>query len=387
MKPITRTSGSELRLIPKRFLIFLLLLVCLQATGQNHYSLFKFYEPFNPDSTGKFYVAIDNVNFFRNNEYKKEIADGYTITGTWIRPKMVYYPDKKLRMEFGGHVLKYNGRDEYYHLSPWFNVHYQPTEKISVILGNLNSDFNHNLPEPIADPELFLSAKPEAGIQAKYKSKRLTTDFWIDWQQMIMRGDPYKERFVFGTKTNLILFSKNNAILSFPFTFYGMHAGGEIDTAPELAKSFLSLTPGITYKKTISDEIIKEWEVNASYSVSTYPKDDLIFKQSGGWGFYLNGGINTRLGGLTLSYWNGHQFYTPQGGRPFQNYPGTGTYWIADNELLNLKYNYQKELFKDTFFGFVFDYYYDTIRHQTMNSEGLYLIVNFGVKTKHPHQN
>jgi hypothetical protein len=102
-----------------------------------------------------------------------------------------------------------------------------------------------------------------------------------------------------------------------------MHAGGEIDTAPELAKSFLSLTPGITYKKTISDEIIKEWEVNASYSVSTYPKDDLIFKQSGGWGFYLNGGINTRLGGLTLSYWNGHQFYTPQGGRPFQNYPGT----------------------------------------------------------------
>jgi len=37
---------------------------------------------------------------------------------------------------------------------------------------------------------------------------------------------------------------------------------------------------------------------------------------------------------------------------------------------------------KDTFFGFMFDYYYDTIRKVAVNSEGLYLIVNFGVNPK-----
>ncbi len=368
--------------IQHQILILLLVFTALQGPAQNTYHLFKYYEPFRPDSTGTFYFAVDNVNFFKNNEYKKEIADGYTLTGAWLRPKMVYYPDKKLRMEFGGHVLKYNGRDEYYHLSPWFNVHYQPTEKLSVIVGNLNSDFNHNLPEPIAEPELFFTSKPEAGIQSKYISKRFTADLWIDWQQLIMKGDPYKERFVFGTRTNVVISDKNNGSFSFPFTFYGMHQGGEIDTAPGLAKSFLSVTPGLTFEKNLSDKFFRNWSMNASYSLSTYPKDDFIFKQSSGRGFYANGTINTSAGGVTLSYWHGHQFYTPQGGILFQNYPGSGTDWITDNKLISLKYQYEYQIMKDTYFGFVFDYYYDTIRRQTMNSEGLYLIVNFSLLTK-----
>jgi hypothetical protein len=375
-------SKNTISIIRKQFLIWLLFLGGLSAMGQNEYHLFKYYEPFTPDSTGNFYFAVDNANFFKNNEYKKEIATGYTLTGAWLRPKVVYYPDKKLRLEFGGHVLKYNGRDDYFHLSPWFNVHYQPTEKISVIIGNLDADENHQLPEPLYEPELFYTAKPEAGIQTKYKSRLFTADLWIDWQQMIMKGDPYKERFVFGLRTNLTILDKNNAVLSFPFAFYGMHVGGEIDTAPGLAKSFISLTPGLSFKKTISDDLFKDWELNTSFSLSSYPKDNIVFKQSKGWGFYANGTINTRLGGLTAAYWHGHLFYTPQGGIIFQNYPGSGTNWITDNKLISLKYHYEYQIIKDTYFGFIFDYYYDTIRKQTMNSEGLYMIVNLGIITR-----
>jgi hypothetical protein len=369
-----------------RFVVFFLILISLDVTGQNVYHFFKYYEPFNPDSTGKFFLAVDNVNFFKNNEYKKEIARGYTLTGAWLRPKLVYYPDEKLRVEFGGHVLKFTGRDDYYHLSPWFNVHYKPTEKISVILGNLDADENHQLPEPVFEPELFYTAKPEAGIQTRYQSMHFTADLWIDWQQMIMKGDPYKERFVFGTRTNLVILDKNNGVLSFPFAFYGMHQGGEIDTAPGLAKSFLSLTPGLSFKKTLTDKMFRGWGLNTSFSLATYPKDSVIFQESNGWGFYATGTLDTRLGGLSLSYWHGHHFYTPQGGIVYQNYPGTGANRITDNELINLKYHYDYEIFRDTYFGFVFDYYYDTIRKQTMNSEGLYLIVNFSVLAKRPNR-
>src|ERR1035437_4658103 len=235
--------------IRKQFMIGLLLLIGIQAIGQNDYRFFKYYEPFKPDSTGNFYLAVDNVNFFKNNEYKGDLATGYTLTGAWLRPKLVFYPDKKLRMEIGGNVLKYNGRDEYYNLLPWFNVHYQPTEKISVILGNLNSDQNHNLPEFLADPERFLTASPEAGLQSKYNSKRFNADLWIDWQQFIQKGDPFKERFAFGAVTNWKIFENNNSSLSFPFAFYGLHQGGEIDSAPGLAKSFISVTPGLTFNK------------------------------------------------------------------------------------------------------------------------------------------
>lgn len=376
-------SKNTISIIRKQVLICLLFLGSLSAMGQNEYRLFKYYEPFRPDSTGNFYFAVDNVNFFKNNEYKGDITTGYTLTGAWLRPKAVFYPDPKLRMEFGGNVLKYNGRDKYYHLSPWFNVHYQPTEKIAVILGNLNSDQNHNLPEFLADPEMFLSAKPEAGLQARYNSDRFTADLWIDWQQLIFKGDPYKERFAFGTVFNWKIFEKNNSRLSFPLAFYGLHQGGEIDTAPGLAKSYITVTPGLSFKRNLSNRTFKSWSLNINFSLSTYPQDNLIVKESKGWGFYATGNIETRLGGFTLAYWHGHKYYTPQGEPLYQNLSKTGTIMIPDNKLIDLKYHYFHEIMPNTFFGFVFDYYYNTINKQTMNSEALYLIVNFGVLTKH----
>lgn len=380
MKPIFVNLVSQRRQIS--VLIVLSLLIGLNVTGQNEYQLFKTYEPFKPDSTGNFYFAIDNVNFFKNNENKLERSIDYTITGTLLRPKAVYYPDPKLRVELGGHVLKYNGRDDYAHISPWFNVHYQPTEKLAVILGNLDADQDHLLPEQLYNPELFYTATPEAGIQTRYKSDRFSADLWIDWQQMILPGDPYKERFVFGARTNLVILNKNGTSLSFPFTFYGLHEGGTIGTAPGLAQSFITITPGLVFKKYISGKLVTDFNLNTFFSLSTYPKDNVIFKQADGWGFFANGTVNTTIGGLSAAFWNGHLFYTPQGGPIFQSYPGTGTEWITNHVLIDLKYHYQYQIMKDTYFGFMFDYYYDTIRKEAVNSEGLYLIVNLGVNPK-----
>ncbi len=376
---ITRFNKLHIR---KRVLIFFLFISSLTATGQNDYHIFQYYEPFTPDSTGSFYIAVDNVNFFKNNEYKGDIATGYTLTGAWLRPKLVYYPDKKLRMEFGGNVLKYNGRDEYHHLSPWFNVQFQPTEKISVILGNLNANQNHNLPEPIADPERFLTAKPEAGLQIMYKSPNFTADLWIDWQQFILKGDPIKEQFAFGTRTNWKILEKGSSSLSIPFAFYGWHQGGEIDIAQGLAKSYISITPGLSYMKKLSGKTFRQWRLNTHYSLSTYPEDGIVFLEPKGWGFYANSSMATRFGGLTLAYWHGHQFYTPQGGPLYQNLSYSGTKMIPENKLLNLKYHFDYELMPQTFFGFRFDYYYDTINRQTMNSAALYVVVNFGGSPK-----
>ena len=380
MKRISANLVSERRHIA--VFLFLFLSVVLNVTAQNEYHLFKTYEPFKPDSTGNLYFAADNVNFFKNNENKLERSIDYTITGTLLRPMAIYYPDPKLRMEFGGHVLKYTGRTDYAVISPWFNVQYQPTDKIAVIMGNLDADQDHLLPEQLYNPELFYTATPEAGIQTRYTSKRFSSDIWIDWQQMILPGDPYKERFVFGARTNLVILDKNGVSLSFPFSFYGLHEGGTIGTAPGLAQSFITVTPGLVLKKNISGKLVTSIEFNTFFSLSTYPKDDVIFKQADGWGVFANGTINTTFGGLSAAYWHGHLYYTPQGGPIFQNYPGTGTDWITNHVLIDLKYHYQHQIMKDTFFGFMFDYYYDTIRKEAVNSEGLYLIVNFGVSPK-----
>ena len=82
-------------------LILLLAITAESAIAQNDYSFFKNYEPFKPDTFRKFHIAIDNVNFFKNNENKLNRQADYTITGTLLRPKAVYYADQRLRLEIG----------------------------------------------------------------------------------------------------------------------------------------------------------------------------------------------------------------------------------------------------------------------------------------------
>ena len=79
---------------------------------------------------------------------------------------------------------------------------------------------------------------------------------------------------------------------------------------------------------------------------------------------------------------NGHYFYTPQGGNIYQNLSQTENGLVPDNELYNLKYHFDKEIFPSTHLGFVIDFYYDTINRVSMNSEGIYLVINFGISLK-----
>jgi len=367
----------------KWLLLFIILVSSSPVFSQNTYTFFESFQAFKPNAKGELSFNFDNATFFRNNEYTGKIVDGYTLPGAWIRPKLEYYPDDKLRVELGGNVLKYNGREEYYNLTPWFSVIYQPTQRLSLIMGNLNNDSNHDLIEPLLEPERFLTAKPEAGFQVKYNAPKFTTDIWFDWQQFIIQGDPFQERFVFGARTNLKIFDKNNSELAFPMTFYGQHQGGEItNSSLGLAHSYITMTPGLTFNRRVSDKTIKGWSLNAYYSLSTFPMDKSFYNKSNGWGFYANGNIDTRLGGLTLAYWHGHDYYTPQGGNIYQNLSQLGNGLIPNNELVNLKYHFDKEIFPSTHFGFMLDYYYDTINKTQSNAEGLYLVINFGIPLK-----
>ncbi len=370
----------KLSLKKTSFLIFLLF-IGNSTFSQNAYTFFESYQPFKFNSGGKLKFQFDNATFFKNNEYSNSIVDGYTLTGAWIRPKFVYYPDDKLRVELGGNVLKYNGRDDYFNLQPWFSVHYQPFQNLSLIMGNLNNNQNHLLPEPLREPELFLTAKPEAGFQVKYKHRIVNLDAWIDWQKFILAGDAFKEHFEFGLRSEFTIYTSDRNIISVPFMVTASHTGGEIDINSALARSFMSITPGISVNHNFSGTFLKSIGTNDYFSISTVPENDPVFKDKGR-GTYLTGYLSSRAGMLTASYWHGHHFYVPQGGYLFQNYSLVTNSLISDNELLGLKYHLDHEIYPSTHFGFMLDLYYDTINKKSMNSAGLYLIVNFGIPLK-----
>jgi len=350
------------------------------ASAQNDYHFFQYTEPYLPDTTGNIYFALDNTNFFKNNEYRGTIATGATILGAWFRPKAVYYPTKQLRLELGVHVLKYTGRTDYENISPWFTVRYHPTSAITVIMGNLDQDENHMLPEPVYDPQRFYTDKPQGGIQMKYETTKWYTDMWINWRQMILPGDPFQEKFSFGVMNKWTLLENNTNQVAVPLSFFGTHAGGQINSGPSMVRTYISVSPGIMYNHNTGGHFLTDIGTNDNLFITTGPKDDTISPFLKGSAVLLSGYVNTRLGDITAAYWRAHHFYAPFGGILYQNvssrYPGTA---VENRELVNLKYHFDKLITPQTHLGFMFDLYYDTIEKKSMNAAGLYLVVNFGV--------
>jgi len=370
-------------LCPRIKLIFSLLLVflSLNAFSQDGSKIFVSDEPFEPKATGILSFEINNLNFFKNNEYKSEYVDGYTLTGTWIRPKFLFYPDTKLRLELGGQVLSYNGRDDY-KLYPWFSVLYMPTKHLSFRMGNLNQDQNHGLSEPLLDSEHFLKEKPEAGFQAKFKNKRLKADLWIDWQKMIFQGDPYKERFTFGTVTELTLFKTDKQKLSLPLTFNGMHEGGEIDNAPGLAKTHIAISEGLKYNFKTIGSLIKSWSLEGIFLQSSYPLNETALPGRHGNGFFFRASFVSDYGRFTPGFWQGNKFYTPLGMPLFQNSAIGQPFATNPNRLWTFSYLYDRKIFDQSKFGFTFDLFYNPASQKISNSAALYLMVNLSVLLK-----
>lgn len=361
-------------------LIGLLLLILLPgaAFSQDGSKIFVSDESFDPKSTGNFFLAVDNLNFFKNNEYKSEYATGYTLTGAWIRPKLIFYPDSKFRFEIGGQVLKYNGREEYL-TYPWFAAVYKPEKHLTFRMGNLNEDQNHLLPEPVMDSEHFLNSSPEAGIQAKYKNHLLKADMWIDWQKMIFKGDPFKERFVFGSVLELTVLSRGNSKLTFPITFNGLHEGGEIDTAPGLAHTNIAVTEGLKFKQQLEGSIVKSWGMEATLLQSTYPEGQTALKSKKGSAWYLRAGINSGYGNIAAGYWQGTRFFTPLGMPLFQNSAMDQYVAVDQNNLCSLSYFFERKIFNQSNFGFNFNMLLNTSTGKISNYAGLYLMINFSV--------
>jgi hypothetical protein len=355
--------------------ICVLMLFSIGSFGQKNNGTFLSNEPFDPKASGNLYISVDNLNFFKNNELKTNYVDGYTLTGSWIRPKLLFYPDNKLRIELGGHVLKYNGRDDY-KLYPWYSLIYKPIKQLSFRIGNLDPDENHGLPEAIMESEHFLKDKPEAGIQAKFKNRRIKADFWIDWQKMIFDGDPYKERFVFGTVAQMKLYENKTKTLTFPLVFNGKHEGGEIDTDPGPVKTHIVVSEGLRYEYKTGGTLVKSGLLECSFLQSTYPKQETALPGKSGIAFYIQTAMYTDYGCFGSGYWFGNKFFTPLGMPMFQNGAIGKTEAVDQNHLVVLTYRYERKIFDLTKFGFASDLFYNPGTRRLSNCAALYLMLN-----------
>ena len=340
--------------------IFILFLSLTRLVAQNSTSIYWNDPEFNSSDQRNLFFRIENQNFLKNNEYTGDIVTGYTLIGAWMRPKLLYYPSENLRLEVGGHFLKYNGRDEFEHCSFWYQAHYKPSEIFSVLLGNLNNNANHYLIRPLFEPEQYFTEKPEEGIQFLFNNSWLNSDLWLNWEQFILPKDPFQEHFTVGWSTEFQLLSSAFTRIGMPVQLLITHKGGQIDTSDDPVQTLCNKALGISFTRDLTSPVIKQWSMASWYATF---KDVSGTKKLGydkGNGILLEAYVDTRFGKLTGSYWNANKFIATKGMDLYQvissKIEGRS---VKNREIVSLNYDYTKQVAEGANFGVSMESYYD----------------------------
>lgn len=228
------------------------LFVTPQAAGQITEQIYQTDYRIDPEDKGKLCVAIDNISFFKNDEFSGNFIKGYTLPGFSLKPTLLFYPLKNIKIEGGVSALRFWGANKYpnfaysdiaswkgeqfqrgFHVVPFFRVHFALTENFHAIIGNIYGAANHRLITPLYNPEMNLIADPESGLQLLYNSRLIDVDFWLNWESFIFELDKHQEAFTVGLSSQ---FKYNRAESAFhiysPIQMVGQHRGGEIDDSP-----------------------------------------------------------------------------------------------------------------------------------------------------------
>ena len=229
------------------FSFFLLCTAPLQAQVVSQ--LYETDYRINPDHVGSLFVEVDNMSFFKDNEFAGEVMKGYSLPGLWLQPKAVYYPLKNIKLELGLHALIYSGAYKYptsayqdiatwkgnqyqkgAHLLPFFRAQFA-LRKVNLVVGNLYGGTLHGLVTPLYHQELDLTADPEMGFQLLYDTRAFHLDAWINWQSYIFELDSHQEAFTVGFSSQ-IDYTAPEARLHVYTPLQGIiqHRGGEQDT-------------------------------------------------------------------------------------------------------------------------------------------------------------
>ncbi|MDR2146361.1 MAG: hypothetical protein LBE91_07880 [Tannerella sp.] len=283
---------------------------------------------------GELAVEIDNLTFFKDNEFNSSFQEGYTLPGFWLQLKAAYQPLPNLRLEAGAHSLWFWGTNRYpayaYRgLATWngkenaHNVHVLPvlraniavSRKLNFVMGNIYGGTNHGLIEPLYNPELNLSSDPETGTQLLFNSRFLDFDMWLDWQSFIFKNDTHHESFLYGISAKIKANDENSSFhVYFPLQNLIQHRGGEIDTMGGVFTTMnSSIGAGVRYN--INHKILKNITLEADLTFNKNPEDSDI-PVTGGRGYYGKLAFQLKNFNISTSYWKSDDFISMYG-NPF----------------------------------------------------------------------
>lgn len=340
----------------------------------------------NPDNAGALSVELDNISFFKDNEYAGTVMKGYTLPGLWLQPKVVFYPLKNIKLELGAHALIYSGAYKfpnyaYHDIATWKGNQYQrgshilpyfraqlALSHVNLILGNIYGGANHGLIAPLYNQELNLTADPETGFQLLYDARHLHLDAWVNWHSFIFEEDTHQEAFTVGL-SNMIKFNSPDARIHYymPVQMTIQHRGGELDTIyTNSVQTLMNASVGAGVTWNINRKILKRVNVEID-ALGYYQQAGSLWPFDKGVGLYASAAIDLKQIRVQGGYFIGNDFISLFG-IPYFGAVSTkekGAYY-DDPQTYFLSVEYSRSFSRHFAFGAKADLYYSMPGTMTM---------------------
>lgn len=361
----------------KLYYIFCLTLFASQLHAQTLIGLNNHYKNLDTTEVKELNFRFESMSFFHNTEYMGDIVDGYTWTGAWVRPKLSYTFSEKLKLDVGGHFLRYHSRDDFTVVRPWFSAQYQMFPKMKAIFGNLNVNQNQGLVKQLWEPERNMTDAPREGVQFMYESKYFEMQNWMGWEQFILRGDPYQEHFTFGLSGRAQIFPHSGLKIHIPLQLLVYHRGGEIDSSPLGVITDLNYATGLETKFKVGDGFLKDIDLNLHWIGYECPDGPAPYGYKNGHGYSVTVAGDTRFGRFSLDYWNAYQFIAPYGKRIYMSISDRDIA-LSQTDRSQVAFNYmmKQHILKDIEFAFQGEALYDFLTTKFSFAFGYYLVIN-----------
>lgn len=365
--------------IIKPFLILLILNFWNpNSLRSQNYNMFDSNYNIDSNNTKILFLNINNLNFFKNNEFHGENSFGYTLPGFYICPTISYQPNNRINIEIGANLIRFYGAEKYpfltysglsqwkaekyqygFHITPFYRAEMKLIDNLNIVFGNLYRNNNHGLISPMYDKELNYSSDLEEGLQILYNSKYIDIDTWLNWENFIFKGNSNSEIFSIGISSRINIIDNKNSNLYIPISFIGKHIGGEGDSSITHEKeNWINYNLGIGYGYKIKDKYFNKIGLeinmlNSEHKLKTY------YPLGFGRGLYSNLFAYSKDLELELGYWTSKDYVPILGNNLFGNISKQNETYVFDNTnmiFLNLEYKliYQE----DYCFGLDFQYYY-----------------------------
>lgn len=309
--------------------LLLLLITLLPVKAQLNNTMFDQRKAIDPADSNALFLGINTLGFAKNNEYFNDIADGYTLFGYQLNPYLSYHPTANFKVSAGVYLQKDFGGKGYVDIAPTFSLEYRHNDA-TLIFGNLEGGTSHRLIEPLYDFERVLTDRLENGIQYRVERESLFLDTWVDWQNMIYKGDPEQERIGGGLSLDYQIMNADGLEVWMPAQLVVRHIGGQIDNNPQPLQTYTNMAAGLSVEKVMNG-LVHSIRMDNYY---VYYKDfspERLHPFEDGSGWYINLGVKAKRHFEVMgSYWRGHEFISIMGG---QLYPSVSSTYKKPNAV------------------------------------------------------